>query len=198
MKILLAICWLVGGKRSSTVLAHLLSLWEAMGDKRPVFPVRPDKLERNGWRMGLHRGLFGLASFQSRVFGRHQAKGCPTILLGLGGVEVGGGLVFGMLLAATPLHEQAVAQTAKHAHDPKARTEANAAAVVVVGNVQALVQPVFNAPISAVKLEPALGVELVRRNAGQQTDFLVLAIRCLAQQTGGLGGQGSCGGVSIR
>src|SRR5580704_14538177 len=71
----------------------------------------------------------GLACFPSWVFGGHQAKGCPAMLLGLGGVEVGDGLVFGVLLAATPLHEQAVAQAAKHAHDPQARTEADAAAV---------------------------------------------------------------------
>jgi hypothetical protein len=55
-----------------------------------------------------------------------------------GSEEVGGGFVVGLGLLVTPVHEQAVAEAAKHADDQHRMRSAHAAEVVVVGDIQAL------------------------------------------------------------
>jgi len=64
---------------------------------------------------------------------------------------------------------------------------ANSATVIIVGNVQTLVKPIFNAAKSGtIKLQPPLGVELGRFGAGDESDILILATFALAEQSGGL------------
>ena len=68
---------------------------------------------------------------------------------------------------------------------------ANAAAVIIVRNVQPLVQAVFDAAkASSVEFQPLLCVEFLRLGAGQQVDVFVLAAIGLAEQSGGLRRQG--------
>jgi len=95
-----------------------------------------------------------------------------------------------LTLEAAPVHEEAVAQAAEHAHDPHGARIADAAAVVVVGNVQALVQAAFDAPGCAVELKPAGGIELLGSGAGEQGDFFGIAAAGVAQQPRGLAGKG--------
>lgn len=105
-----------------------------------------------------------------------------------GGLKISGGLIFRVFLALRPCHEKAVAQSAEHAHGPEAGRFADAATVVVVGDVQALVHR-FDSPVASVELEPFLGREFVGLRAGDQADLFVLAAGALAQQAGGLGRQ---------
>ena len=106
-------------------------------------------------------------------------------------LEQGCGLVLGVRLISAPLHEQAVAEAAEQAHDEHAGREADAAAVVVLGDVQALVQAIFDATKTlTVQIQPLLGVELVGWGAGQQRDRFVVPTVGLPEQAGGLGGKG--------
>jgi hypothetical protein len=93
-------------------------------------------------------GGFELAGFlwrfQAWMFGTHQAEGSATVLLAHGGMKIGCGQVLRVRLMGLPFHEEAVAQAAEQAHDEDAGREANPAAVVIVGDIQALVQPVFD------------------------------------------------------
>ena len=131
-----------------------------------------------------------LSSFKFRVLAKNQPQGCPAVFLRHGGLEIGRGLVLGVGLAGAPFQAQTVAQTAKHAHDPQTRRLADAATVVVLRDVQALVQTIFDAPVNAIKTEPCLGVEQVGWGTGQQADFLVFATGSLTEQARGLGDQG--------
>ena len=82
----------------------------------------------------------------------------------------------------TPFHEEAVADAAEQTRDEEGARVANAAAIVVVGNVQALVQTVFDATkASAVELQPLLRVEFLRFGAGQQGNAFIAATVALAQ-----------------
>jgi hypothetical protein len=131
-----------------------------------------------------------LLGLKFRALAKNQAQGCPAVILRHGGLEIGCGLVLGVGLAGTPFHAQTVAQTAEHAHDPQARSLADAATVIVLRNIQSLVQAIFDAPVDSIEMEPSWGVEFVGWGAGQQADFLLLAAGSLAQQARGLGDQG--------
>ena len=131
-----------------------------------------------------------LSGSQFRVLGKDQAQRGAALILRHGGLEIAGGLVLGVGLAGAPFQAQTVAQAAKHAHDPQTRSLADAATVIVKRNVQSLVQPVFDAPVNPVEMEPFPGVEFDGRRTGEQADFLLLATGSLAQQTRGLGDQG--------
>ncbi len=65
------------------------------------------------------------------VFAGNEADGFGEIVLAHGGLEVGGGLVFGFGVLAAPLDEEAVGQAAEHAEDPQAVGVANPAAIIV-------------------------------------------------------------------
>jgi len=67
------------------------------------------------------------------------------MVFGQGGLKVSRGQMFGVRLVGAPLHEQAVAEAAEQAPNEHARGGADAAAVVIMRNVQALVQTIFNA-----------------------------------------------------
>jgi hypothetical protein len=102
-------------------------------------------------------------------------------------VKVGGGQILGMSLMGTPLHEQAVTDAAEQTGDEHGWGAANPAAVVVMGNVQALVEAIFDAAkASPVEFQPSLCVEFAWFSAGQQGDVFILAAVSLAQQSGRL------------
>ncbi len=86
-----------------------------------------------------------------------------------------------------PLHEEAIADAAEQTHYEHAGRETNPAAVVIVRDVQALVQAVFDtAKTGPVPIQPSLCVQFLWFSAGEQGDVLVLATVGLAQQAGGL------------
>ena len=91
-----------------------------------------------------------LLGLKFRALAKNQPQGCPAVVLSHGGLEIGGGLVLGVGLAGTPFHAQTVAQTAKHAQDPEARSLADAATVIVLRNIQSLVQAIFDAPVDSI------------------------------------------------
>ena len=98
------------------------------------------------------------------------ADGVTMMFCVHGGEEIGGGFVVGLLLLAAPMHEQAVGEPAKHPDDVHGMGLADAAQVVEVGDIQALMQSGFDAPGGAIVLEPLLGVEFLWGQAGDQGD----------------------------
>ena len=81
-------------------------------------------------------------------------------------LEVSGRDVIGSAACQAPFHIEADGNAPKHAEHPNARIALHTAAVVVVGDIQALVQPVFNAPALAVEFEPGGRIERLGRRAG--------------------------------
>ncbi len=109
----------------------------------PPAVLRSEKAELNpladsDWSSCLRR-------FQAGAFGEKQAHGGTTMVFAHRGLKIRRRQVFGMGLMRAPFHEQAVADAAEQARHEHRIGVANAAAIVVVGNVQALVQTVFNA-----------------------------------------------------
>ena len=86
-----------------------------------------------------------------------------------------------------PLHEQTVADPAEQTRHKHPVRVANSATIIVMGNIQPLMEAVFDAAKTGpVKFQPLLGVELGRWGAGEKSDLLVLAALGLAEQTGRL------------
>ena len=102
------------------------------------------------------------------------------------GLEIGGGEVLWSALMPAPFHEQAVGNAPVDAQDQHAFVALDAAAIIVVGNIQPLVQAALDPPALTVEAQPGLGPELFGRGAGDQGDFFVLAALGPAQQPGGL------------
>ena len=69
------------------------------------------------------------------------------VVFGQGGLEIGRGDMVWASLVATPLHEEAIAQAQHHCENQHSVVVAHPAAVVVVGDIQALMQTVLNAPV---------------------------------------------------
>jgi len=85
------------------------------------------------------------------------------VILAHGGLEVGGRqkLRMGTGLMGAPLHEETVADTPEQTGHKHGVRVANAATIIIMGNVQTLVQAVFDAAKSRpIQLQPFLGVEL--------------------------------------
>ena len=100
-----------------------------------------------------------------------EATNGITMMFGVHGAEkIGGGFVLGPFLSATPMHEQTVAEAPKHPHDPHGFWSADAALVVQMRDVQALVQPAFDAPGGPVVLQPLSGVQGLGWQTGYQRD----------------------------
>lgn len=78
------------------------------------------------------------------AFGRNDSQGGSSVILGQSSLEVSGGLILWVWLMGTPFHEEAVGEPSKQAHNPHALGVANAASVVVLGDIQTLVQTVFD------------------------------------------------------
>jgi hypothetical protein len=120
--------------------------------------------------------------FQAGTFGQQQAQGSLTVILAHGGLEVGGRQIFRMRLMRAPLHEQAIANAPEQPGYNHGVRMANPAAVIVMGDVQSLVQTVFDAAKAPpVKLQPLLGIELFGSGTGNEAKVLLLASLGLAQ-----------------
>jgi hypothetical protein len=103
------------------------------------------------------------------------------MLFAHGGVKVSRRQISRMCLMGPPLHEEAIADAKEQTHNEHAGRETNPAPVVVVRDVQALVQAVFDAAKTGpVELQPPLGIQFLRFSAGEQSDVLVLAAVALA------------------
>ena len=81
-----------------------------------------------------------------------------------------------------PGYEEAVADAPEQPSHKHGVRMANATTVIVMGNVQTLVQAVFDAAKTRpVKLQPFLGVELVGLGTGEEANVFLLAALGLAQ-----------------
>jgi fumarate reductase subunit C len=80
-----------------------------------------------------------------------------------------------------PFDKEAVGNPPKHAEHQNAFVALNAAPVVVVGNIEALVKAALNAPTLAVEFQPAGSIESLRWRTGDQSHFLIFATLGLTQ-----------------
>lgn len=124
----------------------------------------------------MHEGIL-----EDRLVVGDKTHGRGEVIFPHGGLEVSGGFEVGFGLVATPLHKEAVGQAAEHAQNPQGLGPTYPAAVVVEGNVQALMEAIFNPPPLAVGLQPVRGIELVWWKARHEAHGLVLAARALAR-----------------
>jgi hypothetical protein len=123
-----------------------------------------------------------LRRLQSWVLGKQQAHGGLTVLLTHGGLEVGSRQMFRMALMSAPLHEEAVADAPEQTGHKHGVRVTNPATVIVVGDVQTLVEAVFDtAKTRSVQLQPLLGIELFRGSTGEEANVFLLATFGLAQ-----------------
>jgi hypothetical protein len=103
------------------------------------------------------------------------------VILAHGGLEVGGRQIFRMGLMRAPLHEEAVADAPEQTRHKHGVRVANPAAIIVMGNIQTLVQAVFNAAEARpVQLQPLLGLEPFGWSAGDEANVFILATLGLA------------------
>ena len=94
-----------------------------------------------------------------RTFGQDESKCAGSMFFGHEGVEIGGGDVVGTSLAGSPLLGETDGGAAKDAQDEHARVSADAAAIIIVRDVQPLVKAVLNAPSLAIQIQaPFLSV----------------------------------------
>ena len=75
----------------------------------------------------------------------------------------------GIGLVTAPFHKQADGDATIRAQEQHAPITLHPAAVVVEGDVEALVQPIFYSPAVPVGLEPLGGIELVGRETDPST-----------------------------
>ena len=134
-----------------------------ISDKFPIISIKKSSLPLGATansRNGLEAWLTGMKATDgvTMMFGVHGAE------------EIGGGFVLGLFLSAAPMHKQAIAEAPKHPHDAHGLWFANPALVVPMRYVEALVQPAFDAPGSAVILQPLSGVQGLGPKAGHQRD----------------------------
>jgi hypothetical protein len=119
---------------------------------------------------------------QTGTLGKQQAQGCLTVIFAHGGLEIGGSQVFRMRLMRAPLHEEAVVDAPEQPSHKHGVRMANATTVIVMGNVQTLVQAIFDAAKTCpVKLQPLLGVELFGWGTGDKANVFTFAALGLAQ-----------------
>ncbi len=90
--------------------------------------------------------------------------------------------IFRMALMSAPLHEEAVADAPEQTGHKHGVRVANSATVVILGDVQTLVEAVFDAAKTRpIQLQPLLGIEFLRWGAGEQANVFLLATFGLAQ-----------------
>ena len=100
------------------------------------------------------------------------------------GEKIAGCFMLRFGLAASPVHEEAVAESAKHAHHPHRPGFPDSALIVQVGNVQALMQSAFDAPSGPVISKPLLRVELGWGQTGNQSHcFRPVVTQVAAEQS---------------
>lgn len=100
------------------------------------------------------------------VAGGDKVEDSAGVIGGHVGGEVGSGFVVGFGLMAAPFHEEAVGQTSKDAVDADGIGRVQPALVVAAGDVEAGVEAVLDAPVAAVEIEPAGGLQVFGRQAG--------------------------------
>ncbi len=120
-------------------------------------------------------------------------EGMALVVEAHGIVEVAQGRLGAFGALGAPVHEEADAQTAKEAEEAHGVAVAHAALVFLGGDVEALVEPVFDAPARAVELEPAGGGEPCGLGAGEQVDGFRLAGAGVALEHGSLRRGGKAG-----
>lgn len=104
------------------------------------------------------------------------------MILAHGGLEVGGRQILRMGLMRAPLHEEAVADAPEQPGHKHGVRMANPATIIVLGNVQTLVQAVFDAAKTRpVELQPLLSIEFFGLGTGNEADVLILAALGLAE-----------------
>jgi hypothetical protein len=104
------------------------------------------------------------------------------VILAHGGLEIGGRQILRMGLMRAPLHEEAIADAPEQTGHKHGVRVANPATIIVMGNVQTLVQAVFDAAKAGpVQLQPMLGIELFGGGAGNEAKVFILATLGLAQ-----------------
>ena len=81
------------------------------------------------------------------------------MVFGQSGLEIGCGDMVWAPLISTPLHEEAIAQAQHHSENQHSVVVAHPAAVVIVGDIQALMQTVLNAPGIPVQTQPVCRIE---------------------------------------
>ena len=92
-------------------------------------------------------------------------------------VEIGQGGFGALGVLASPVHEEAHPNAAKHAQDPGGVAMPHAAAILLGADIQPQVQSGFDAPISALMGQPLRGAQPFGFAAAQQ----ILNIGLLAQ-----------------
>lgn len=92
-----------------------------------------------------------------------------------GGLEVSQGLVLRLGMVGAPVHEKADHQTAEHSQNPEALGAANPAAILIEGNIQALMGAILNPPSLAIGPQPRAGGQFLGRQVGHQADGFVFA-----------------------
>lgn len=107
-----------------------------------------------------------------RALGDEEADAAFVVILAEMGLKIGGGSVLGFGELGAPFHEEAVGEAAHEGEDEHDVGMADPTAIVVVGDVEALVKSGFDAPGLAVELEPAGGIELVGFETGDEADLL--------------------------
>ena len=124
------------------------------------------------------------------MFTENQAESRAVVVFGQSGLEIGGGDVVWATFVVAPLHEQAVTDAAHHAEEPDSVVMAHPAAVVVIRDIQALVEAVLDVPGLPVEAQPVLRIQARGLGAGHERHQFVFAALGLAQEQGGLLGQG--------
>jgi hypothetical protein len=118
---------------------------------------------------------------QTGALDQQQPQGGLAVILAHGGLKVGGGQIFGMGLVRAPLQKEAVADAPEQTGHKHGVRVANPAAIIVMGNVQTLVQAVFDAAKARpVQLQPLLGIEPFGWSAGDEAKVFILAALGLA------------------
>lgn len=88
-----------------------------------------------------------------------------------------------------PVHEETDHQAAEHAQYPKGIGAADPAAVLIEGDVQALMGPVLDSPGQAIGFQPVCCVQVLGWHVGDEADRLVFASAMLPGQQSGLSGE---------
>lgn len=73
-------------------------------------------------------------------------------------------------LLGNPFETQTVGQAAEDGQNSHAVSVAHPAEIIVVGNVQPLMQPVFDSPVGAIEPQPTLSIEAFWGSTGEQRD----------------------------
>ena len=108
------------------------------------------------------------------------------VVFGQGGLEICGGDMIWASLVGAPFHEKAITETQHHSENQDSVMVTDPAAVVVVGDIQALMQTALNAPGVPVQTYPVCGIQTRGLQAGDQRHQFIFAAFGLTQQQGGL------------